>query len=280
LEELTAALKGLADIIGCNRDFNNNNHPHLNKQSVELQVPIDTALWSNPLNSCVHGICLRNKDEEKEYVRDVLVASGVVTEDDTRSINCLWQTHDGHVMDPSHFDVLESRHRRWQPMFNTKENDDFLFERCPKTYSRIEALGRRVLFDGMNEILVKKLDPVKFSPLPWIGHDQHQLQEKPAGQQLIQEVWDELQGVPCVASQNVHDTLYTILHKDVRNTAKQWSSMDGELSEVTLEVECAIVKGLIDEIVEDLISGFCSSSCSLSTQTIDTATTTQQLFAY
>jgi hypothetical protein len=29
-----------------------------------------------------------------------------------------------------------------------------------------------------------------------------------------------------------------------------------------------------------LISGFCSSSCSLSTQTIDTATTTQQLFAY
>lgn len=280
LEELTAALKGLADIIGCNRDFNNNHHPHLNKQSVELQVPIDTALWSNPKNSCVHGICLRNKDEEKEYVRDVLVASGVVTEDDTRSINCLWQTHDGHVMDPSHFDVLESRHRHWQPMFNTKENDDFPFERCPKTYSRIEALGRQVLFDGMNEILVKKLDPVKFSPLPWIGHDQHQLQEKPAGQQLIQEVWDELQGVPCVASQNVHDTLYTILHKDVRNTAKQWSSMDGELSEVTLEVECTIVKGLIDEIVEDLISGFCSSSCNLSTQTIDTATTTQQLFAY
>jgi hypothetical protein len=90
-----------------------------------------------------------------------------------------------------------------------KENDFFLFERR-QTCLENEAVGRRVLFDGTNEILVQKLDPVKFNPLPWIGgRDRPQPQEKPSGQQLIQQVWDELQDVPCVASEDVCDTLST-----------------------------------------------------------------------
>jgi hypothetical protein len=277
LEEAKAALKGLADIRS--RDLCNQQQDYLchnNKQSVEIRVLIDNAqqagthysLASNN-NTVVHGICLWSKDEEREYVRDTLVVSRVITEDDdddddTSSSginNCRlqWGRSSGYnnIMDVKQFDDLEARWRRRQQQQassfnNTKENDFFLFERR-QTCLENEAVGRCVLFDGTNEILVQKLDPVKFNPLPWIGgRDRPQPQEKPSGQQLIQQVWDELQDVPCVASEDVCDTIYTILHKDLRNTEKKWSDMDGEVSEVCLDLERMIVKDLIDEIVKDL----------------------------
>jgi hypothetical protein len=79
---------------------------------------------------------------------------------------------------------------------------------------------------------------------------------------------DKLQHVPCVLSEDVCDTFYTILLKDLHKTAKQWTGMDGELGEISLEVERMIVKELIEEIVKDLASGFCSS-CHLSTKPIE-----------
>jgi hypothetical protein len=258
LEEVQAALNGLADIIGCTKDLSNQEFLHLNKQREEIQLPIDSVPGTDlPSNS--HGICLWDKDEEREYVRDILVASGVTD-------NCLQWTS-GYIMDLTYFGDLESNRRHQQQPSNTKENDAH-YERL-QTCSEKEALGRRVLFDATNEILVQKLDPVKFIPLPWIGRDQPQLQQKSARQhQLVQEIWDELQHVPCVLSEDVCDTLYTILLKDLHKTAKQWTGMDGELGEISLEVECMIVKELIEEIVKDLASGFCSS-CHLSTKPIE-----------
>jgi hypothetical protein len=293
LEEAKAALKGLADIRS--RDLCNQQQDYLchnNKQSVEIQVPIDNAQQAGTHyslagnnNTVVHGICLWSKDEEREYVRDTLVVSRVITEDDdddddTSSSginNCRlqWGRSNGYnnIMDVNQFDDLEARWRRRQQQQassfnNTKENDFFLFERR-QTCLENEAVGRRVLFDGTNEILVQKLDPVKFNPLPWIGgRDRPQPQEKPSGQQLIQQVWDELQDVPCVASEDVCDTIYTILHKDLRNTEKKWSDMDGEVSEVSLDLERMIVKDLIDEIVKDLTV---QATTTTTTQLIDEA---------
>jgi hypothetical protein len=267
LEEAQAALNGLADIIGCTKDLSNQEFLHLNKQRVEIQLPIDSVPGTDlPSNS--HGICLWDKDEEREYVRDILVASGVTD-------YCLQWTG-GYIMDLTHFGDLESNQRHQQQPSNTKENDAH-YERL-QTCSEKEALGRQVLFDATNEILVQKLDPVKFIPLPWIGRDQPQLQQKPARQhQLVQEIWDELQHVPCVQSEDVNDTLYTILLKDLHKTAKQWTGMDGELGEISLEVERMIVKELIEEIVKDLASGFCSS-CHLSTKPIEPVAR-RQLFA-
>ncbi len=296
LEEAKAALKGLADIRS--RDLCNQQQDYLchnNKQSVEIQVPIDNAQQAGTHyslagnnNTVVHGICLWSKDEEREYVRDTLVVSRVITEDDdddddddTSSSginNCRlqWGRSNGYnnIMDVNQFDDLEARWRRRQQQQassfnNTKENDFFLFERR-QTCLENEAVGRRVLFDGTNEILVQKLDPVKFNPLPWIGgRDRPQPQEKPSGQQLIQQVWDELQDVPCVASEDVCDTIYTILHKDLHNTEKKWSDMDGEVSEVSLDLERMIVKDLIDEIVKDLTVQ--ATTTTTTTQLIDEA---------
>ncbi|CAM6003442.1 unnamed protein product [Sphagnum balticum] len=294
LEEAKAALKGLADIRS--RDLCNQQQDYLchnNKQSVEIRVPIDNAQQAGTHyslagnnNTVVHGICLWSKDEEREYVRDTLVGSRVITEDDdddddTSSSginNCRlqWGRSSGYnnIMDVNQFDDLEARWRRRQQQQassfnNTKENDFFLFERR-QTCLENEAVGRRVLFDGTNEILVQKLDPVKFNPLPWIGgRDRPQPQEKPSGQQLIQQVWDELQDVPCVASEDVCDTIYTILHKDLRNTEKKWSDMDGEVSEVSLDLERMIVKDLIDEIVKDLTVQ--ATTTTTTTQLIDEA---------
>ncbi|CAM6048650.1 unnamed protein product [Sphagnum compactum] len=296
LEEAKAALKGLADIRS--RDLCNQQQDYLchnNKQSVEILVPIDNAQQAGTHyslagnnNTVVHGICLWSKDEEREYVRDVLVVSRVITEDDdddddtsSSGINncCLqWGRSSGYnnIMDVNQFDDLEARWRWRQQQQassfnNTKENDFFLFERR-QTCLENEAVGRRVLFDGTNEILVQKLDPVKFNPLPWIGgRDRPQPQEKPSGQQLIQQVWDELQDVPCVASEDVCDTLYTILHKDLRNTEKKWSDMDGEVSEVSLDLERMIVKDLIDEIVKDLTVQATTTTNTTTTKLIDEA---------
>ncbi|CAK9871930.1 unnamed protein product [Sphagnum jensenii] len=266
-EEAQAALNGLADIIGCTKDLSNQEFLHLNKQRVEIQLPIDSVPGTD-LPSDSHGICLWDKDEEREYVRDILVASGVTD-------NCLPWTS-GYIMDLTYFGDLESKRRHQQQPSNTKENDAH-YGRL-QTCSEKEALGRRVLFDATNEILVHKLDPVKFIPLPWIGRDQPQLQQKPARQhQLVQEIWDELQHVPCVQSEDVNDTLYTILLKDLHKTAKQWTGMDGELGEISLEVERMIVKELIEEIVKDLASGF-YSSCHLSTKPIEPVAR-RQLFA-
>jgi hypothetical protein len=277
-ETQAAALKGVTDIIGSTQNFSNHDNLHINRRNhVEVQIPIDSTQETCSQKS-THGICLQNKDEERKYVRDVLVASGVT--ENASSINCLQWTTGESIMHLAHFNDLESRWQKRQPP-NTKENDFFDYEKH-QPCSEKEALGRRVLFDGTNEILFQKLDPVRFSPLQWLGIDwPHELQQKPAGQQLVQEVWDELQDVPCVPSSenNICDTLYTILHKDFRNTAKQWSGMDDELSHVSSEVEHMIVKELIEEIVKDLVSGF-SSSCNLSTHKPVEAITRRLLFAH
>jgi hypothetical protein len=135
LEEVQVALNGLADIIGCTKDLSNQEFLHLNKQRVEIQLPIDSVPGTDlPSNS--HGICLWDKDEEREY----LVASGVTD-------NCL-QWSNGYIMDLTHFGDLESNQRQQQQPSNTKENDAH-YERL-QTCSEKEALGHWVLFDSTN----------------------------------------------------------------------------------------------------------------------------------
>jgi len=125
-----------------------------------------------------------------------------------------------YVIDPTIFDQLESKR------VNSSEQD---------------VLDRRILFDCVNEVLERLLE----AQLRW-----SRLQKRPVG---VKEVLTELEDVPCVASEDVCDTVYVILQKDLlKGRGQQWSDYNKELEEVGVAVERMIVKDLIDETVREL----------------------------
>lgn len=229
---------------------------------VELQLPTDSKSRKVDHTKTL-GTCLRNFDDERAYVRDLVMASGLT--DESSSPHCFWSAT-GYIIDPSIFDRLQQR---------TQTNNLYFVSQKRRKSAALrekEALDQRILFDSVNEIMDRILEP-HLKPLPLIRGPQ--MRKRPAGSRLIQEVWDKLQSTPCAPSEDVVETVYSILQKDlVASQDDHWVGCDGELVQVCAEIERMIVKDLVQETVEDLC-GFSSHKFS----PLPLAATRRQLFA-
>lgn len=194
-------------------------------QSVTLKVP----------ESCEHRhrlrVCLKDADEESRYVEDLVYAAELCSSPSTHHNN---NNNNSYVMDPTLFDEMESK-------------------RGP--VDECNALDRRILFDCVNELLERVLETEQQQR--W----RFQLRKRPrGGKQLVAEVLTQLADIPCTAnSDDVCDTVYVILQKDLLKRGQHWSHYNDELDEVGVAVERLIVKDLIEDTVRDLLCSFHSS---------------------
>lgn len=173
---------------------------------------------------------MRDADAERIYVEDLVKASELKGRCDTSGF---FNSSTGYVLDLDIFDELETKRSR----FESDERD---------------ILDRRVLFDCVNEVLEKLLE-TQLDCMQLTRLVKPRLRKRPTGMQLLKEVFAELLDIPCAASEDVCDTVYVILQKDlVRGRGQQWSDYNKELEDVGITVEKMIVKDLIEETVRDL----------------------------
>lgn len=190
------------------------------------------------------------------YIVDILLASGLLAYTETYTV--VFHSS-GFPVDPQLFFVLEKRHSNLSP---SKPQDGQDSRKKPK----IEKINRRLIFNTVNDILYKKLSPYLHLQ-PWICSANKIPRRRPTGQQLLQQVWGEIQCLPSILSEDICDTICTILEKDLAETVNSWTDHKTELAEVVLDMERMIFKDLIDETIGDMgaLSSRCRQSNLLST---------------
>ncbi|XP_024376757.1 uncharacterized protein [Physcomitrium patens] len=193
----------------------------------DQHIPMPTNVFKNQNRFLA---CMRDADAERIYVEDLVKASELKGRCDTSGF---FNSSTGYVLDLDIFDELETKRSR----FESDERD---------------ILDRRVLFDCVNEVLEKLLE-TQLDCMQLTRLVKPRLRKRPTGMQLLKEVFAELLDIPCAASEDVCDTVYVILQKDlVRGRGQQWSDYNKELEDVGITVEKMIVKDLIEETVRDL----------------------------
>jgi hypothetical protein len=204
---------------------------------LEIQVPYISDLASAiPRWPSVHP--LRTKDDEKAYVRHIMVLSGVTEE----SISPV-QSDSRQMISDIYFDQTEEQLELQE---SAREQNAYLTGEQRTVYQK-QALDRRVLFDSINEVLSGKLHP--FLNPRTLGSQC--LQTEPTGLRLVQEVWEELQEKHF--SQPDNDSLYSILQKDFAQKSEKWVDFSTEIWELGLDLDDMIFVDVMEAAVHDLM---------------------------
>lgn len=178
---------------------------------------------------------------EYSYVVDILLSSGLLAYTETYSV--VFHSS-GFPIDPQLFFVLEQRHSN---LASSKPQDG----QDSRKKRNIEKINRRLIFNTVNDILYKKFSPYLHLQ-PWICSANKISRRRPTGQQLLQQVWGEIQCLPSIPSEDICDTICTILEKDLAETVNSWTDHKTELAGVVLDMERMIFKDLIDETIGDM----------------------------
>lgn len=234
---------------------------------VQIQLPYDRVTRCERPGSDV-GTALLDRDEEREFVRDLLVASRLTNE----KVPCQnFSPIQGYVIDPALLARSERRRQR------ADHGNLFLKGWYRSEEEKVkEMLDRRLLFDSVNELLAKKFLPL-VSPQPWVQQRQVCTVQKPEGQKLVQEIWEELQDIPCATSDDVCDTVQSVLQKDLGHRGQTWTVFRNQMAEVGLELERRIFKELVEEAVRELTQLQVGRKTSISVEA--TLEPRRQLFA-
>lgn len=206
------------------------------QSSVELQIPLR---GSKALTERTAQVSLKTLEEERVYVRHILVESGLI--DDTTT------TTSGDVPEIIHFDVFTRKEEELQLAELDRIDSGELDKSEEQRYK--ESLDRRLIFDCMNEILGRKMSPF-LNPQPW---GTPVMRKKPSGQQLVDDVWDELQDMHWPVT-DAYDALYALLQKDFARKEFQWLDFSVEVGDVGCQVELMIFEDLVEEAVKDTMS--------------------------
>ncbi|CAM6102899.1 unnamed protein product [Calypogeia fissa] len=182
---------------------------------------------------------------EKVYVRDVLVVSGASM--GLKAIN-----PSGGMIDNTVFDYLEEKQGSADYGMDLKDEPEHDLEKCDEERER-QVMDRRMLFDCVNDALTTVLVPF-VNPQPWMqSFLVKPLRKRPTGQLLVQQVWDELKALPPEKpSDDICDSLYNVLQKDLVLPRNSWTEFNDEVEDIGLEVEKMIFKDLVEETLLDI----------------------------
>lgn len=171
---------------------------------------------------------LEDQTPEYKYVKEILLASGILFID-TDSISTDSFHASGFPINPELFHVLEQRRASQY--------------RISAEYIQ-EKHNRHLMFDTVNEILMKKLYPY-LHPQPWIRKKDSPSMaaaiRRPSGQHLLKLVWEELQSLQASCNSNASVEDFS------SDDAERWKDYRTEMGELVLDVERKIFKDLIDE---------------------------------
>lgn len=228
---------------------------YLKRLQPEIHLPSDIKIGPNSASMVPNSTSLENQEAEWEFVRNLLVTSGLTRDGSSTT----WSFHmQGHIIDPAV--LVQSKKLQWEE--KTKDRL-YAFQQWCNTNEeqRRESVDHHLLFDTVNEILVRKCQLESLYTQPWVTPSRifKFIQEKSKGQNLVREVWEELQGTTCTSLNDGSDNIQSILQKDLGcNNGHEWSDYGLMHGELGLELEQLIFKDLVDETIRELKC--CSSS--------------------
>ncbi|KAG2321279.1 hypothetical protein Bca52824_014492 [Brassica carinata] len=180
-------------------------------------------------------------DTDHRYISEILLASGLLLRD-LASESTTFQLHtSGHPINPELFLVLEQTKGR--------------------SSSSNEKLNRKLVFDAVNEMLVKKLAIAEGSSDadPWMKRGKAMKRRVLSAQQLLKELCSEMVTVQKEAKrrsgnlfflgEQEEDFLKCILEEDMEMRAEKWTEFDDVVPGIVLHLERLLFKDLVSEIV-------------------------------
>ncbi|KAK4382723.1 protein LONGIFOLIA 1 [Sesamum angolense] len=192
----------------------------------------------------IASLC-ENTDPDHRYISEILLASGLLLRELGSSIENFQFHPSGHPINPELFLVLE------QTKPSTSQEEQCSTEKASQSMIK-EKLHRKLLFDGVNEILSRKLASAGPFSEPWLRPFKLATQTFNA-QKLLRELCCEIEELQAknteCSSDEVDDRLKSILCKDVMHWSERWTGFDDEISGAVLDIERLIFKDLVNEIV-------------------------------
>ncbi|KAL3692209.1 hypothetical protein R1sor_005860 [Riccia sorocarpa] len=179
------------------------------------------------------------QDEEEDYVMKVLGLWEMFP-------NLSDKISSDFPVNPTLFDRLESQERAFA--WGREKDEELSTKDCPsRSFKQWQSLWlhRRLLFDSVNEALSYRLK-YKY-PDPWIAKPA--LRPQPKGKHLVKEVYREIREW----REETTEDLDTIIEKDMSRGSGNWSNLNQEISEIGLEIERNILKGMIEELVVEMM---------------------------
>ncbi len=275
-------------------------HAQVKTSGVEIELPFDSKNRTVAIlgTTSITGTSLKNREEERQFVRDLLVVSELTKELPVAFAHT-------KITGPASILVRSQQRRRRKDDDKKRPHNrnNIPDGGCPKSKDRStkekkktkkekkkEILDRRLLYDAVSEIASTKLPlflnpdlsctttsllPLFLKPdlqgtttsfaqqprRPQQQEEEVSVQEPmmaqrwtepTTAQRFAQEVWKELQQIPCGQFDDVHDTVQSALQKDMVEKLRQsYSEFRVEITEVGLEVERRIFKDLVQGVVAE-----------------------------
>ncbi|XP_057463075.1 protein LONGIFOLIA 2-like [Actinidia eriantha] len=188
----------------------------------------------------IAALC-ENKIPDHRYIAEILLASGILRKDLGSSLTIIQLRPSGHLINPSLFPVLEQNKGRIE-----LSADEHSIEKIGQSKCN-EKIRRKLIFDTVNEILVRKLTSAVFFD-PWISPNKLGVRSLSV-QQLLKELFSEMDHLQAKANCSLSD------ENDMMHQTQNWADYHTEVPGVVLYIERLIFKDLICEIVSGEASG-------------------------
>ncbi|KAL2532018.1 hypothetical protein Adt_05369 [Abeliophyllum distichum] len=182
-----------------------------------------------------------SSNTDQQYIIKILMASGLLK--DVSYIPIANQLSSlCHVINPNLFHVLEQTEERIELV-----NEEF--NEANSWLKLNQKMHRKIVFDTVNEILVRKFSSEgNFS----LGRKRMNRQE------LLKEVQlgvDRLQRTPGCSFDDEGDGLDRIITADMMHRSAEWTNYIGEIPALALDIERLIFKDLINEVTMCKVNG-------------------------
>ncbi|XVE86188.1 hypothetical protein DITRI_Ditri18aG0016100 [Diplodiscus trichospermus] len=200
-----------------------------------------------PIINEIASIC-NSPNPDHKYIAEILLASGLLSELESNFMAYQLQPS-GHLINPNLFPALEQNKASIR-LVNGKHNGKKINQLEP-----IEKNHRQLIFDAVNETLVRKL--VKESSYkPWLSPSMLE-DRRPNRQQLVRSLCseiDKLQTASNISLDDENDNLQKILWGDLLLGSMDWEECRSEIPWVVLDVERLIFKDLICEVISGQVA--------------------------
>ncbi|KAM0039949.1 putative protein LONGIFOLIA [Helianthus debilis subsp. tardiflorus] len=171
----------------------------------------------------------KSTNGDHKYIKEILSASGFLKDPDS-AIRIAQLHSTGSMIKPELFHILE------------KTNEE-CHKNNPSSNSR-EKVGRKLIFDSVNDILFHKLVMPGFS-----GKRCARFVD---GEKLLTEVWLDIDILQSSSERCVYDEddgIKILVSADLNKSSQDWDEYCYEVPGLVLDIERLIFKDLIDEVV-------------------------------
>lgn len=193
----------------------------------------------------IASLC-ENPIPDHRYISEILLASGLLLRVHGSSIATFQPHSSDNPINPELFFVLEQTAANSLPS-----------KQQPKPELIQAKVRRRLIFDGVNEILVGKLASKVSPPEPWPESPKLSRKELSA-QEFLRELCLEFEQLEVKGSEadEEHDEAWRIMHEVVISEPESWKKFRVEVPAVASAVEGLIFGDIVDEIFDRCGSWF------------------------